>query len=375
MKKIIAAIIYIFSVITGFSQSVALPDSVGDGAGDKRNTFIGFAAGNSSEAGGLNFGKTFVGYLVGQSSAGGNNTFIGSSAGGFSDGERNTFLGVSSGSGVIGSFNTMLGGLTYNLEGNYNTILGYNNIGLSLENQLFIGNNLAPLVLGDFNTGALQLGNSFQIAEDGKVGIGTLSPNNLLEIQGDQDPSLNLFQNSSSTHLQVGIAGASGHFCPSAAAGDAIIRPSGGASLLFTLPYSLKDGTTSYFSFGSLDYERSLNIFQNGKVTIGTTDNTIDAKLAVEGKIVTNELHIKNPLVADFVFEEDYQLSSLDEVELFIRANGHLPGVPSGEKMLKDGVDMAEMNQVMLKKIEELTLYVIELKKESEQLKKLLEEK
>lgn len=66
---------------------------------------------------------------------------------------------------------------------------------------------------------------------------------------------------------------------------------------------------------------------------------------------------------ADYVFEKDYKLMSLSEVEAYINENGHLPKVPSAEKVAEEGIDLAEMNKILLEKIEELTLHVIELEK------------
>ncbi len=76
---------------------------------------------------------------------------------------------------------------------------------------------------------------------------------------------------------------------------------------------------------------------------------------------------------ADYVFDQDYKLMSLGEVEAYISKNKHLPGVPSAEEVVKEGIDMATMDAKLLEKIEELTLYMIEMKKENEQMKKEIE--
>jgi hypothetical protein len=80
---------------------------------------------------------------------------------------------------------------------------------------------------------------------------------------------------------------------------------------------------------------------------------------------------------ADFVFEDDYQLMSLNDLEQQIKANKHLPGIPSAKEVEENGVSLGEMQAKLLQKIEELTLYVIDqdkkldvLKEENEQLKK-----
>ena len=71
----------------------------------------------------------------------------------------------------------------------------------------------------------------------------------------------------------------------------------------------------------------------------------------------------------DYVFEPDYRLLSLEEVQAYIEQHKHLPEVPSAKEMKKNGVDVGEMEMVLLKKIEELTLYVIDLKQENKSIK------
>jgi hypothetical protein len=116
-----------------------------------------------------------------------------------------------------------------------------------------------------------------------------------------------------------------------------------------------------------------------GNVGIGTT--TPDAKLAVKGLIHTQELNIdvNGAMVPDYVFEKTYDLKPLSEVETFITENKHLPEVPSATEMEKTGMDVKALNLLLMKKVEELTLYMIELKKENEkqnqQIQQLLNKK
>ena len=74
----------------------------------------------------------------------------------------------------------------------------------------------------------------------------------------------------------------------------------------------------------------------------------------------------------DYVFEEDYNLSSLQEVADHLKKNKHLPNVPSAKEVEEKGVDMVEMNAVLLRQIEELWLHLIEMKKENEELRELI---
>jgi hypothetical protein len=73
---------------------------------------------------------------------------------------------------------------------------------------------------------------------------------------------------------------------------------------------------------------------------------------------------------ADYVFEEDYEMMSIEELEAYVKENKHLPGVPSEAEVVEDGIDLGEMNAILLKQIEELTLRMIEIQKEVTELKK-----
>lgn len=114
----------------------------------------------------------------------------------------------------------------------------------------------------------------------------------------------------------------------------------------------------------------AIKAIQNGNVGIGTPNP--DEKLTVKGKIHTQEVRVDmtGPLVPDYVFENDYKLKTLKEVEEYIKENKHLPEIPSAQEIEKNGLMLAEMNMTLLKKIEEMTLYMIEIKKENEEMKK-----
>lgn len=100
-------------------------------------------------------------------------------------------------------------------------------------------------------------------------------------------------------------------------------------------------------------------INQNGDVGIGTNATNL-YKLAVNGKIGAREVNVNTDTWGDYVLKDDYKLPPLAEVQEFIRANHHLPEVPSEEEVLQNGQDLGTMNVILLKKIEELTLYMIE---------------
>ncbi len=72
---------------------------------------------------------------------------------------------------------------------------------------------------------------------------------------------------------------------------------------------------------------------------------------------------------SDFVFDESYRLPSLSELERYVKENRHLPDIPTESEVKQGGVDLGEMNALLLQKVEELTLYIIDLQKQINELK------
>jgi hypothetical protein len=108
----------------------------------------------------------------------------------------------------------------------------------------------------------------------------------------------------------------------------------------------------------------------NERVGIQTTSP--DEALTVNGNIHAEKV-IVSSVSADFVFEEDYKIRSINEVESFIKDNGHLPDIPPAKEVETHGMDVGDMNARLLRKIEELTLYIIKQEKRITELEKKLE--
>lgn len=114
----------------------------------------------------------------------------------------------------------------------------------------------------------------------------------------------------------------------------------------------------------------TMRIDQSGNVGIGTS-NPNGYKLAVAGTAIAQKMKVTAAAAnwPDYVFHKEYKLPSLQEVEAYITMHRHLPEIPSAAEIEKDGQDLGEMNKQLLKKIEELTLYIIQQQKETEGLK------
>jgi len=112
-------------------------------------------------------------------------------------------------------------------------------------------------------------------------------------------------------------------------------------------------------------------INDNGDIVMGSTTVAPKAgyKLSVDGKVVCEELLVQLSPWPDYVFKPEYKLASLLEIEQFILKNNHLPGIPTAAEVESEGLNVGQMQQLMMEKIEELTLHMIDLKKENDALK------
>ena len=115
----------------------------------------------------------------------------------------------------------------------------------------------------------------------------------------------------------------------------------------------------------------NINVSGNGNFTgdLSVGSSSSNKNLRLYGTAEVKELHMDPTATwSDFVFEEGYDLPTLEEVNTFIQKNKHLPGIPSAKQVSEEGYNQSEVNALLLQKIEELTLYLIELKQENQRL-------
>jgi hypothetical protein len=134
-------------------------------------------------------------------------------------------------------------------------------------------------------------------------------------------------------------------------------------------------GNSLYFSHENIDGSGAANYFMvadaNGNMSIGNnTYPMAEYKLAVNGTIGARRIKVTQTGWPDYVFHGDYKLPSLQEVEDFVTTHQHLPGIPSEKEVTTDGLDLGEFDKQLLKKVEELTLYIIQLNKNVDSLNK-----
>ena len=112
---------------------------------------------------------------------------------------------------------------------------------------------------------------------------------------------------------------------------------------------------------------------ESGNIAIGTTDAASGYKLSVDGKVICEELRVElSGSWPDYVFGKEYDLISLIDLEKYIEINHHLPGVPPANQIEESGIAMGEMTKIMMEKVEELTLYLIEANKRISELENKL---
>jgi len=201
-------------------------------------------------------------------------------------------------------------------------------------------------------------------SSNGNVGVGTATPDSKFHISGGNL----VIDNSSAPTIYTGTGTAE-------------------LNRYLLLSNSVGQPTASGLKVGGVlvadDYTYASpsknDLIVKGKLGIGTplTSNPNNYTLAVNGTIGTKDVHVERTSTTwpDYVFSRSYELQPLKQVAAYIEENKHLEGVPSAADVEKDGHSLAEMDAILLKKVEELTLYIIQQQKEIEALKAQLKNK
>ncbi|MCK8492308.1 bZIP transcription factor [Spirosoma sp. RP8] len=319
------------------------------------NLFLGQRAGYNNSVGAYN---TFIGSSSGENnSVGANNNFIGNGAGlANTEGNFNVFIGSEAGAkNKRGGSNVHIGSYAgrENLEGSANTFIGHNAgvpAGATLNNVTVLGYNALATA-----------SNSVILGSNANVGIGTSAPNAKLEItQGTAGSSGLRFTNLTSSSTATALNQTK--FLTVNAQGDVVLGSLSGSGRLAAEEGQWKASGDNLVNTNA------------GGVVIGPGVSNTPAgyRLYVADGVLTEKVKVAVKSTTDWsdrVFESGYRLRGLKEVERYINREKHLPGVPSAEEVVKEGVDVGQMQAKLLEKVEELTLYVIELKKQNDALK------
>jgi hypothetical protein len=204
------------------------------------------------------------------------------------------------------------------------------------------GNGYVAFLTGSSQTstdgGTVSLDEKARIDSSGNLGIGTQSPSNKLEVIGGRTL---IGDGSNSGWLFAGSSGG-------------------------LTAFHIGSKTNVPLAFFANSSGPRLTIATDGNVGIGTTNPT--QKLCVTGTVRAQEVIVDTGW-SDYVFDEGYKLKALSETEAFVKAEKHLPGIPSAKEVSDHGISVGEMQAKLLAKIEELTLHQIAQGKELSQLK------
>jgi hypothetical protein len=230
-------------------------------------------------------------------------------------------------------------------------------------NQVFIGMQ-DSIRAGFYGTTA---GWEFNFnANTGAVGIGRAATGSRLEIDDPTGGDIGFYSNGIFSGRLMGTDSTLQLY---SAYGSTICLPGGcPAKDLILQPPPALFGIGGNVGIGTNAPAAKLHITSN--VMIGTGTPAAGYLLSVNGKIMSEEVRVQlDANWPDYVFNSNYKLRPLDELEQFITTHRHLPDIPSAKEVEKEGIALGDMQKRLMEKVEELTLYVIQLDKENKQLK------
>lgn len=208
-------------------------------------------------------------------------------------------------------------------------------------------------------------GKIYENCPEVNVGINTDNPLHRLDVRGNSylDGAMGIGVEPSASNIQVNLKTQANRGVGICIDHDVYDAYSYGYKIL------VHDETTKGFAMYSNLYEKEVfTVRADGQVTISNNQQKI-LQLEPDGLLRSRHIKVDLDNWADYVFDEGYALMPLEDVEEFICAEGHLPNVPSAEEMIENGLDVEETNRMLMEKVEELTLYLIEQNKELKKLK------
>lgn len=182
----------------------------------------------------------------------------------------------------------------------------------------------------------------------GNIGIGTTSPEHKLTVVMDAA------SNGAGVAVKAVNSGGAG-----SQPGVAFLNSSGNKRM-----YSCLDVASDTYNVVNAIGIASITVNQAGNVGIGTT--TPKESLSVNGNIRSKQIMVEMANWPDYVFRPTYSLLSLNEVKEYVSKNHHLPEIPTELQVAKEGINLGDMNKLLVKKVEELTLYLIQQKEETD---------
>lgn len=275
----------------------------------------------------------------------------------------------------LGTDNTAVGSyaLKGNKLGNYNCALGVS----ALQNSIYNDNNTAIGYQAMYsNNGARNCAIGFQSMMSNGIGSDNIAVGYfslLSNVTGSSNIAIgvNALKNSGYGYFNTAV-GTNAGLSNKSGSNNVFIGFEAGANETSGNRLYISSGASNTILYGD---------FVTGQLLVGSPNPVGyqfkgNRKLNVIGGILTDSIRIASVNKwADYVFSDDYQLKSIDELENFIKQNKHLPNIPSADNVLCEGVNIAEMDAKLLEKVEELSLYIIELNNEHKNLLQKINEK
>lgn len=344
MKNLIVFVLCFFTLFELQAQTT----TYGTNAGTLGNfsSFFGYSAGQHNTATGTY--NTFVGHVSGRENTTGlRNTFVGGLSGIVNKtGSYNTFVGMQSGyRNTAGTYNSFLGyqsGLNLT-AGKHNTYIGFQ---AGKANKVASGN----VALGNYS-GDLHVSGNYNLFVGFESG------------QTFERGSNNVFLGNRAAGSKNG--GDSNVFLGSFT-GENNEKGSGNVFIGYKAAAAETGSNLLYIDNSSTDIPLIYGKFNTNQLGINTNEIPTGYTMAIDGKVMAEEVRVQlSENWPDYVFDPDYELRSIKELKSYIEKNRHLPEIPSAMELeAEGGVALGEMNTLLLKKIEEMSLYIIELKEE-----------